>query len=847
MTEPIIAASTELPEGWARPAWLAAPKKTSRLAPIEVLEVRVPFEMEPALRARSLDVRAYPVPNLVYDVVPSVLVGAVSLLPLPDDVKARWGERPFWVLAEGHRWTVYEKHPESRESELASAEILAGLDAQPHFAAIESHVGTTDNLDVAFHGDIDVATAVAAFQADGFRVIRLLRWPPRAVPSPEVTARLAVALTSPSTRFGKSTYGVYVTEVTHPADGSERHEGLGPLISAFDAMADEGLMRILPSLPKRSIDGACALYLAARFGGTEHEATALSVAARAGGAEALAEHGVASTSLALPFAELLENKRVPSFAPRWLRTHVPHAVAGLLPLTLSGDATARSALRALWETHPREVLACSELHGAPARERLQAMLEGSAATPLRGKLPEVPAFASPSLHPPLLLTNGHQVSEPSVQSLLTMFLLSRPGAPYPALSEARAALEARSADAFACSLLAAWEASAHRGGEWVFVLLAHLGGDACARRLAARIAVWPGEKMHAWALTGIDALAQMHDDGGLSQLIAIAQTVRFPALRVAAAERVQELAELRGLSPDELADRSVPDLGLDEDGTRVLSFGARSFRVVFDEGLTPRLKSEAGALLATLPKPNGSDDAVQAKQAAAQWKVLKADSKAIARREVMRLETMMCSTRTVSSEVFRTCFVEHPLVRHLAARLVWQANRRARFRVAEDGTLAGLDDTRFTLDDDAEVGLVHRLDLTSDEAQAWGQRLADYQILPPFEQLARSTFELTAAEQQDGQITRAPFTAKLGSVTRLEQRGWRKGPTEDGGAVHRLEKALPHGVAELPLKEGIWVGDMAQTPKELTITGITFRGQWEHEHTRRIALSELVRDLESLR
>ena len=46
-----------------------------------------------------------------------------------------------------------------------------------------------------------------------------------------------------------------------------------------------------------------------------------------------------------------------------------------------------------------------------------------------------------------------------------------------------------------------------------------------------------------------------------------------------------EVAEQRDLTPEELADRLVPDLGLDADGSLTLDFGPRAFRVGFDGSL----------------------------------------------------------------------------------------------------------------------------------------------------------------------------------------------------------------------------------------------------------------------
>ena len=73
-----------------------------------------------------------------------------------------------------------------------------------------------------------------------------------------------------------------------------------------------------------------------------------------------------------------------------------------------------------------------------------------------------------------------------------------------------------------------------------------------------------------------------------------------------------EVAAARSLSPDELEDRTAPDLGLDDQGTLLLDFGPRAFRVGFDEHLVPFVRTAEGERLAALPRPTKADDAAKA-------------------------------------------------------------------------------------------------------------------------------------------------------------------------------------------------------------------------------------------
>lgn len=53
----------------------------------------------------------------------------------------------------------------------------------------------------------------------------------------------------------------------------------------------------------------------------------------------------------------------------------------------------------------------------------------------------------------------------------------------------------------------------------------------------------------------------------------IAQKIKFVALQENASDRINMVAENRGLTMAELEDRLAPDLGLDSSGSLILDFG----------------------------------------------------------------------------------------------------------------------------------------------------------------------------------------------------------------------------------------------------------------------------------
>jgi hypothetical protein len=177
------------------------------------------------------------------------------------------------------------------------------------------------------------------------------------------------------------------------------------------------------------------------------------------------------------------------------------------------------------------------------------------------------------------------------------------------------------------------------------------------------IRAWPGESAHARAVVGLDVLAAIGSDVALMHLHGIAQKLKFKGLQEKAREKIDAVAEARGLTAYELADRLVPDLGLDEDtGTLTLDYGPRQFVVGFDEQLKPFVRDAAGKRMGDPPKPGKADDAEKAGPALDQYKALKKDAKAVAQSQILRLEMIMCAARRFDADSFRNFFVAHPLM-----------------------------------------------------------------------------------------------------------------------------------------------------------------------------------------
>lgn len=569
-------------------------------------------------------------------------------------------------------------------------------------------------------------------------------------------------------------------------------------------------------------------------------------------------------------ARALSGKQGRPAALRWLRLHAEHAAAALIPPAVgpAGEErdAASAALQLLAGQGRREtVLEVAARYGEEALGAVREVLDGEPLARFPRKLPQMPGFWQPEgLTRPRLRDSGAAFSLAAAGHLGTMLAFSRLDEPYAGLRLVREACDPSSLAAFAWDLFQSWlVAGAPAEEAWAFHALGHLGDDACARRLAPLIRQWPAEGGHTRAVIGLDVLRAIGTDVALMLLHGIAEKARHQGIQKAAAERIQDLADQRGLTAEELADRLVPDLGLGPDGSLVLDFGPRSFRVGFDEHLRPFIRDAEGRRLADLPKPGKGDDADKAARAQEAWKALKKDVKALAALQLLRLELALAGRRRWDPEVFRVFLAGHPLVQHLVRRLVWGGYDEAgsllcTFRVAEDGSLADAADGPWELPAEVSVGVPHPLDIEPDLLQRWAEVLADYEVLQPFPQLGREVYRIAEEEREARKLRRFEGDeVSTGKVLKLvDQRGWRRGPPGNKGYIWYFEKPLPdrRHLVRLELQPGISVGSPMEEPEQTLGPVIVNRpGSWEDEGTLAfgeldpVTFSELVRDLETLR
>lgn len=557
---------------------------------------------------------------------------------------------------------------------------------------------------------------------------------------------------------------------------------------------------------------------------------------------------VAAPEVAVLMAEWLSRlKSVRATALAWLNRHPGAAARALIPAALGQPGTARlraeQALAALVAGGHRDAVAeAAAGYGAAAEAAVAGLLVADPLDVTPAKIPVLPEWTEVAIMTPIHLRGDAGALPPEAhRHVMTMLAISKPGAPYAGLALVKEACDGRSLADFAWTLFQRWQAAGYPSKErWVMDAQALLGDDETVRRLTPLIRTWPGEGGHARAVAGLDLLASIGSEVALMHLYGIAEKVKFSGLKNQARLKMDEVAAGLGLTPQELADRLVPDFGLSADGSLTLDYGRRRFVVGFDEQLKPYVADASGKRLKNLPKPGVNDDPELAPAAHRRFAGLKKDVRSVAGDAIHRLEQAMVNRRRWSAGDFARLLAGHPLLWHIVRRLVWglydpSGKLTGTLRVAEDRSFADAEDETLTLPENALVGVVHPLEL-GEELAAWSEVFADYEILQPFPQLGRETYEPDPALVAEIEAAKIPTRAVIG----LERRGWRRGTPQDAGWQGWIERDVPGGrTITIGLDPGIVIGDPdfadEQTLVELGLDGLD-----------PITTSEILRELRDI-
>lgn len=330
----------------------------------------------------------------------------------------------------------------------------------------------------------------------------------------------------------------------------------------------------------------------------------------------------------------------------------------------------------------------------------------------------------------------------------------------------------------------------------VLAVVAACGGERVATPVGRYLKEWYGTRA-AQGKALIAMLAWVEHPAAIQLMLSIGNRFRTKSFQEEATKQAEALAERRGWTLAELADRTMPTAGFDDDGVLELDYGGRKFTAHLHADHAVELQNPDGKKISALPSPRSDDDPELAKGAKKALSAAKKELKNIVALQTDRLYEALCTERDWSAADWTTYLQPHPVVRHLLQRLVWvefaDGVKARTFRLLDDGTLTDVDDGAVELQEDARVRLAHDTLLDADEIGAWQRHLVDYEVKPLFQQLGKGTYALPAdkaaavsIDDYQGHLLEA--FALRGRAGKL---GYVRGSTEDGGWFFSYEKRFP--------------------------------------------------------
>ncbi|MBN2693582.1 DUF4132 domain-containing protein [bacterium] len=264
---------------------------------------------------------------------------------------------------------------------------------------------------------------------------------------------------------------------------------------------------------------------------------------------------------------------------------------------------------------------------------------------------------------------------------------------------------------------------------------------------------------------------------------------------------INQAQTMLNLTTEEFNDWSIPDFGFSSDGVLELDYGPRFFSVKLNPDFSFILKDQTGKEIKSLPKPSKKDDETKSNESSEFFKKIKAQLKDIVKEQKTRLENSMISSRKWSGVSWEIFFSKHPVMKRFAIGLIWgvydeNSQLIDTFRFMEDGTFNNKDDDSFEFDNSKKIGIVHPIELNSEDIDLWKTQLEDYEIAQPFKQMLRDKIILTSELEDKTEISdfKGYMVIRISLKSKLYDRNWTYGSVEDAGVYYYYRKHYSDGI-----------------------------------------------------
>lgn len=236
------------------------------------------------------------------------------------------------------------------------------------------------------------------------------------------------------------------------------------------------------------------------------------------------------------------------------------------------------------------------------------------------------------------------------------------------------------------------------------------------------------------------------DSRAVAEMLRLKGVVRAARAAVAIEEYINEIAQERNKSVEDLEEETLPAFGLDTDSKLTVQLGTTSATLtVTPVGHTICWTNKGG-------KQIKSPSAATRREFRDELSAFREKGTDIARAikaQTRRLERSWLESRSWALREWRTNYLEHPLRAPIVSALIWSFQRAGRTTLVlpVKGKLVDIHGDEVDGSDEARVNLWHPLDSTPDEVLSWRSRILAAGIVQPIKQAHREVYTLTDAEK----------------------------------------------------------------------------------------------------
>ncbi|MEU1744865.1 DUF4132 domain-containing protein [Micromonospora arida] len=283
----------------------------------------------------------------------------------------------------------------------------------------------------------------------------------------------------------------------------------------------------------------------------------------------------------------------------------------------------------------------------------------------------------------------------------------------------------------------------------------------------------------------VAALVDTDHPAALAQLARLASRLTYKSTLRIVEKGLTKHAEARGVGREDVEEMALPGFGL----PLADKLGDSSYEVeVRGVDATVVWRNSDGKVVKAPPAQVRKDHGEELKE----LKATVADIGATLIGTRDRLEGLLRRDRAWTVEQWRERFLDHPLARTLARRLIWTVDGVACCWGGD--ALRTVDGTVFEPAGDATVRLWHPVDDPA-AVPAWRDFLARHTITQPFKQAHREQYLLTDAERATGTYSNrfaAHIVRQHRLIALLSRRGWSHVRHRNDGASYQDPRlALP--------------------------------------------------------